>query len=448
MVRVSTYVIVLLAVALARAEGPPPDPSRGETYDGIEHHSSAGEKALWVPRILLAPVRLLLTAFAVPVHHLLDWDEVNHAHEMVFAAFSSPDGSIGVRPTFQYSVSFTPVVGLSFFDHKLLGRGTDFNVIAMTGGIHIFYGEVNARPTPSDRALEVGVRTSYNMRDDQLFAGIGYATDNQKTQARPSRYSIYAVDGGGTLTWLARRGTTIDFDTLFGFRRFGNGVQIGGDKPIDEVYCVRGINGLCIPGTVDPVQVPGFVRGTQFFRAAANARFDSRDNWYRPSSGALIEAGVDWTHGLGFDDSQYFRLHGGLSAVMDLWERARVLIVRFEVNDVVQVGYTPVPFTELVVIGGPDTFRGFRAGQFRNYSSMFWGLEYRWPVWMWMDATLFGEYGGVFGPNFQGFNFNRMVPDVGAGIRVRSSDAFFARAQVAYGWGDGWQAFFSVNTGF
>jgi hypothetical protein len=67
---------------------------------------------------------------------------------------------------------------------------------------------------------------------------------------------------------------------------------------------------------------------------------------------------------------------------------------------------------------------------------------------MWMDATLFAEYGGVFGRGYEGFSLQRMRPDVGAGVRVRSSDTFFARAQLAYGWGDGWQAFFSLNTGF
>src|SRR6185312_8319702 len=445
--RVSVTVILLLIACLAHAEGPPPDPSRGESYDGATHTASATEDLLWVPRVLLAPVRFLFRAIAVPMHHLLDWDEVNHVHETVFAGFTSRDGTIGVRPSFQYSISFVPVIGLRFFDGKLLGHDTNFSVTAMTGGIHIFYGELDLRPTPTDRALEATVRAVYNMRDDQVFTGIGYTTDSE-TLNPPSRYAIDSFDADGRLTWLATRGVTFDVDTILGVRRFGNGRQIGDEKPIEEVYCIRSLTGLCIPGTIDPVRVPGFLRGTQFFRAAADVRFDSRDNWYRPSSGALIELGLDWTHGLGDDDSQYLRLHGGLSAVLDLWKRSRTLVVRFEFNDLQPIGYAPVPFSELIVLGGPDTFRGFRPGRFRDFSSAFAGLEYRWPIWMWMDATVFGEYGGVFGPAFQGFSIERMKPDVGAGVRLRSSDTFYARAQVAYGWGDGWQAFFSVNTGF
>jgi outer membrane protein assembly factor BamA len=196
------------------------------------------------------------------------------------------------------------------------------------------------------------------------------------------------------------------------------------------------------------VQVPGFHVGTQFFRAGATLRADSRDNYYRPSSGALVEVGADWSHGLGFDQSDYVRLHAATSAVLDLWQRSRTLVIRFAADDLEPIGYYPVPFSEMIVLGGPDTFRGFRPGRFRNFSSVFAGIEYRWPVWMWMDATVFGEYGGVFGRGFEGFSVTRMAPDLGAGVRLRSSDTFYARAQVAYGFGDGWQAFFSVNTDF
>ena len=308
--RAGTTVILLLVACLARAAEPPPDPSRGESYDGVAHHPSATDDALAVPRILLSPLRLLMRGLAVPVHHLLDWDEVHHVHEMAFAAFSSRDGLIGVRPAFQYSISFAPVVGLRFFDQKLLGPTTDFGVTAMTGGIHIVYAEVAARPTPADRALEATVRVAYNRRNDQVFTGIGYATETNALN-QPSRYAIDAVDGGGRLTWLAARGVTANLDTMVGVRRFGNGTIVGGEQPIASVYCIRSLSGLCVPGTVDPLRVPGFNQGTQFFRAAANFLFDSRDNMYRPSSGALVELGADWSHGLGWDDSDYVRLHAG-----------------------------------------------------------------------------------------------------------------------------------------
>jgi outer membrane protein assembly factor BamA len=195
------------------------------------------------------------------------------------------------------------------------------------------------------------------------------------------------------------------------------------------------------------VQVPGFTRGTQFARLGASIRLDSRDNWWRPSSGAVLDLGLDWSHGFSFDQSQYVRARGALVGVLDLWQRSRTLLFKVATEVLEPIGAFPVPFSEMIVLGGPDSFRGFRPGRFRNFSSLLFALEYRWPIWMWMDASLFTEYGGVFGRGYDGFSFGRMRPDVGAGVRLRSSSDFYVRVQVAYGWGDGMQFFLSFNAG-
>jgi outer membrane protein assembly factor BamA len=435
----------LLAACPVRAEAPPPDPSAGESYDGRAHPPGWRAEVTLVPRLALTPLRLTFRGLGWCVHHVLDWDERNHVYATVLAALSSRDGLIGVRPAFQYSVSYTPVVGARLFDRKLLGHGTNFELTAMAGGVDVVYAQVAGRPTPSVRALELGLRAVYNRRNDQLFHGIGPVTDSRRIQPA-SRYAIDAVDTGGALTLKALPGLSLGLDAGFGLQRFGNGRQIGSDLPIAEVYCLRAL-GRCVPGVVDPVRVPGFDRGTQFVRVGGMARLDSRDNWYRPSSGGLVELGLHYTHGVGFDRSQYLRGSGALSGVLDLWQRSRVLVVRVAAELLEPIGSAPVPFTELVTLGGPDSFRGFRAGRFRDFSSLLFAAEYRWPIWMWMDASLFAEYGGVFGRRFTGFSIERMRPDVGAGVRLRSSDAFYVRAQAAYGWGEGWQFFLSLNTG-
>lgn len=449
---VRTFVIfvtsVLIACLPASAEEPTPDPSRGDSYDGRRHGPGWREDALLVPRLALTPLRMLMAGLGWMAHKVLDWDEKERVHDTIVEALSTRDGTIGIRPAFQYSISFAPVVGVRVFDYRLFGPQTTFDVTALTGGLDVVYLEAVGRPTPPDRAFEVKLGAVYNRRNDQVFTGIGYTTDDKERLARGSRYAVDALDAGGKVTLSAAPGLFLDLGSTFGLRRFGNGRFIADERPIDEVYCVHALSGACVPDSVDEVRVPGFRRGTQFFRAAAQARIDSRDNWHRPSSGALLELGLDWTHGLGGDASHYLRAHAAVSAVLDLWHRSRALVIRVEANDVEPIGTPIVPFTELIVLGGPDTFRGFRPGRFRNFSLVFAGAEYRWPVWMWMDATLFAEYGGVFGRAFEGFSFERMKPDVGAGVRLRSSESFFARAQFAYGWGEGWQAFFSVNTGF
>jgi outer membrane protein assembly factor BamA len=173
---------------------------------------------------------------------------------------------------------------------------------------------------------------------------------------------------------------------------------------------------------------------------------DTRDNWYRPASGAVADIGVEYSHGLGFDHSSYFRMHAGLSAALDLWQRARVLLVSVSADDVEPTGATPVPFTELVVLGGPSSLRGARPGRFRDLSSLLMSAEYRWPLWMWADASLFVDYGGVFGRGFDGFAIDKFQPDVGGGLRVRTSRELFFGLQTAYGFSEGWQLFLAATT--
>jgi len=105
-----------------------------------------------------------------------------------------------------------------------------------------------------------------------------------------------------------------------------------------------------------------------------------------------------------------------------------------------------VPFSELPTLGGPDTLRGFRYQDFRDYSSLFFTGEYRWPAWMWLDGSFFVDYGGVFGQNFAGFGARRMQPDIGFGIRMITSSHFFIRVQLAYGFGEGFNFAISGNS--
>src|SRR5262249_20301813 len=148
--------------------------------------------------------------------------------------------------------------------------------------------------------------------------------------------------------------------------------------------------------------VPGFVNGSQFFRTSAGGHFDFRDNLIRPTLGALINLEADYTHGVGDDDSSYFRVREAVSAEVSLWGGHRhVLVLRGFSQLVVPINEHVVPFTELSLLGGPNDLRGFRWQEFRDFSSLFVSAEYRFPLILWVDAALFVDWGGVFGKNYQ-----------------------------------------------
>ena len=90
---------------------------------------------------------------------------------------------------------------------------------------------------------------------------------------------------------------------------------------------------------------------------------------------------------------------------------------------------------------------GFTWGRFRDFSALLATIEYRWDIWMWADALLFVDYGGTFGFGYRDFQLDKLHPNVGIGIRLRTSRRVYLRFQVAYGWPDGVQFYVVSSAG-
>jgi len=445
--RAISFALILTSAGVSLAEErPPPDVTRGERFDGRARDPRAARaRALWIPRILLWPFRMFERGLEYPVRALTEWSERHHIVRRVMRLITSEDGLVGVRPTLSYTAGFVPIFGGTFFDRRFIGPGTSFDLTVSGADPNIVFIQTHVRPTPERRAVEAAFEATYNRRNDQLFTGVGPSTG----VPNGSRYAVDAFDLDGHAQVIAAAPVRFLFGGRFGLRRFGNGRLIGGDLPIEEVYCVRDARAVCIPGTIDERLVPGFRQGTQFLRGAAAVRVDTRDSMVSPSSGAIVHLELQYTHGLGDSDpSSYVRLHGGVEAAIDLWQRSRVLVLRATSDLLLPIGDAPVPFSELVVLGGHEDLRGARPGRYRDFSSLLLSAEYRWPVWMWMDAMLFADWGGVFGQRFAGFSVDAMVPALGGGLRVRTYSQFFLSMEGAYGFGssNGWQFFFAAST--
>jgi outer membrane protein assembly factor BamA len=442
-------IILFTALAMSSpAHGdarPPPDVTHGERFDGrVRDRGSARRKLLWIPRVLLAPLRWLLRGVAWLARPPTEAGERHHVVERVLRLFMSRDGLIGVYPTLSYTAGFTPFFGGTFFDRRVIGEGTALQLSLAGADSNNIMTSAWMRPTHELRAVELELAVAYERRNDQLFTGIGLPSQ----LVNGSRYAHDRVDVGALVDFQPARAVRFTLAGRFGWRRFGNGRLVGDDLPIDEVFCLRNARNVCIPGTVDPRLVPGFHEGTQFVRGSAAVRVDTRDSTFRPSSGVALHLEAQYTHGVGFDESSYVRLHGGIEAALDVWQRSRVLVVRVLTDLLLPTSSAIVPFSELVVIGGHDDLRGARPGRYRDFSSLLMSLEYRWPIWMWMDAQLFADYGGTFGEHFAGFSTRELVPAVGVGLRVRTLSRFFLRVQTAYGFGqaNGWQFFVAAST--
>jgi hypothetical protein len=425
-----TLLIALLLIgSIARATEPsttPPDVVHGERYDGRKPQRSARYYWLAVPRLILAVPRLVVLGIGAAAKPAMEWNERQHVAERVVGALTSNDGLIGVRPVINFELNFRPSFGVLYFNERL-PRGARVTVSTAFGGPETILQNAHATlPLWRGRAA-VDVDAAYRRRNDELYTGLGMRG------ALPfARYAVDQGDASATFSIRPMQPLRLELGVDVGMRRFADGEPYGGDRALSEVYCVRGVDGRCVAGRVDEQLVPGFAEGTQLVRETAAVHLDSRRT--ETSAGVLVDVSAAYTHGLGSDASSYLRLHGHVGTSFEIW-RHRALYLGVSADDMIAFGSTPIPFSEQVVLGGPDDLRGFQRGRFRDASSLLATVEWRWPVWMWMDGSLFFDYGGVFGPAFSGFAVKDLRPDIGLGLRVHSSSKFVMRIQVAYGFG-------------
>ncbi len=400
-----------------------PDVLHGERYDGRPAQPPRKQPGRALARALLTPPRLFIAGLGAVAKPAMEWNERDHVQQHITAALTSDDGLIGVRPVVNYEASFTPSFGLLLFDNRL-PAGMRSQLSSAFGGPHVLANDARlSRPLPHQ--LQLTVHADYLRRNDELYTGIG-----MHVPLPFSRYGFDRVDSDVALTWKPVKALQIEAGVAVDFVRYNNGSEYDGDQSIGSVYCLRAA-GHCV-GVVDDWLVPGFSSGTQFVREHVAINVDSRAD--ELSSGLLVGARVDYTHGIGSDDSSYLRLHGHIGRSFELF-RHRSLYIGISAEDEIALGGSTIPFSELVQLGGIDDLRGFRRARFRDDSSLLGTIEYRWPIWMWMDGSLFADYGGVFKPQFADFTVHDLKPDVGFGFRMHSANKYTMRIQFAYGFG-------------
>jgi hypothetical protein len=443
MARAVALLVVLHVACAASAEEPPPDPSKGESYDGRAHEPTWKDDVLAVPRLILAVPRMILRILFWPIGAGTRWMDKHHVYDRMMAAVTTEDGMIGVRPELSAITGYRTTVGLSFFDDRILGPGSALDG-DLGGNIgHVLYTHLHFRPTRRFKPIEYDVDLDYRQRDDYYYQGIGYAAT---LVLPPSRLGMYSLSAGNRVRLWPSRWVSLDVGGDFVARRYFDGEENGSDRPASQVVCVHRLGGGCIQGTISERLVPGFHEGAQYLRGFAGFTVDSRDSPFRPTSGAMFDFTAAYAHGLGFDDESWFRVHGDLIGVLDLWRRSRVLLLRLSMDMMIPTNDALIPWSEYPQLGGPDDLRGAHIGKYRDFSTLIGSAEYRWPVWMWMDAGLFVDYGGVFGKVFQDFSASHMVTDIGLSLRLRTSYRLFFRGQVAYGFNQGWFFSFTAST--
>ncbi len=403
-------------------EGPVTEKREAPDYDSRDVPPPA-EKLLWVPRTVLSPVyavdRYLLYP---PIRAVAIWAEKNHIPVRVVNSFTVFDDDYRLRiyPTTLIDFGFRPSVGLLA---GLKGKNAPYSV----GSIQAAYGgngwvafnlreslALTADGREGDSLLsgsDVNLSVKYIDRPDHVFFGLGSATQAQRT--RFSRKQIAGeIRVHGTLpAWLAG-----DLSVGVDQNSFGRGRSVVFDEPsIESRFDIR--------------EIPGFNGYTLLYGDIA-ASLDTRDG--RPAQGS--GARLDLAHRMGFDlEGPYdmTRSTGEISAFVDLSGRNHTIGLS-QFAGVAGSSGVDVPFTEQLVLGGNEHLRGFLDGRFRGNAALSSALQYNWPIWVFTDATIFAEVGGVY-DDFGSVDIGEMSSAFGTGLRTNGERETSFQALVAVG---------------
>jgi len=391
------------APAAAAPDGRRPLPD----YDGRgEEPVSVGETALWIPRVILAPV-YVVTEYGIhrPVGAVTTWMEKEKVFSKVTEALTfGRSNEFFFVPVVIVDTELRLTVGGYFTVADFVGEDAKLSLFGTYAGERGWELKLTERlPLGHSDGWkdELKIDLFHDQRPDHPFYGIGEDTRTERVRYFRSE------------TTARMRGTqhfgvldVFDYQLEVGRNTFGEGGTVRSlvEPPIEDEFDVDAI--------------PGF-DGYTLAAGSFGIALDSRQPRPAGGSGARLElkarVGTDLDGNQGFVFARY---GAELALFLDLDGHNRVLGIApgVEIADAVD---GEVPFTELAVLGGNETMRGFAKGRFRGESAFVVPIQYTWPIAVSTDGLLFWEMGGVFGPEFDGFGFDRLHASFGLGARAR-----------------------------
>lgn len=92
----------------------------------------------------------------------------------------------------------------------------------------------------------------------------------------------------------------------------------------------------------------------------------------------------------------------------------------------------PVSYFHFPTYGGDAPARAYSGGRLMDNALIGGSLEYRWPIWRYIDGSVFTELAWA-GGNWWEVNKTGFAPGWGAGLRFRTPGQFLFRGQIAHG---------------
>jgi len=400
----------LLLASPARADGPEPthepSPKRAvPDYDG-RGPQPAPDPALWPLRVVLSPL-YFTSEFVLrrPIGAITREAEKHDIPEKVYDFFAfGPDHKIGFVPVGLVEFGFNPSVGIYGFWNDAFVPGNKLHIHYEVWPADWLSGVVDDR-WQIDDAHAVELRVAGLHRPDMVFYGIG----PESASFDVSRFSESRFETKLTYSQYVWRRSR--FEAEAGVRKVDLSPGRYGSDPSLEVEARTG---------VFPIPF-GFERGYFGPTARLFAQLDTRRRNTDAGSGIRLQAQADTGSDLEHAPATGWIRWGGVASVLvDLNDHGRVLSLTGAASFADPIGDQPIPFTELATLGGDQWLHGFFPGRLVDRSFAVAQLKYRWPVAPWLDGTIEGATGNVFGEHLAGFDAKLLRVSAGLGLTTRS----------------------------
>lgn len=381
--------VTLFGASHAQAADPPKRPL--PDYAGREPPPpTAGEVLVWIPRAILFPV-YLTTDYLIrrPIGAAEVAAERANLPQQLYDFFTfGPDHKAGWAPVAFVDFGVNPSVGVYGFWDDALFKGDDLRA-HFVGWPDAWIGASLVQRIALEGSSTFDLHLEGIRRPDHPFYGLGPRTLNGAL----SRYGEDLLGASAGMTFPFWRASKIETRTGIRSASFYDG-HYAGDPGILESAAA---GTFALP--------PGFSSGYAAQINHVGVAVDSRRPFPSDGSGLRIAASAEQGSGFGaMPAGGWIRYEGDAGAFLDLDGRRRVISLSAQTLFVDPLGDAPIPFTELVTLGGDIApMPGFLPGRMLDRSAAVGTLKYTWPIGPWLSGQIQGAVGNVFDEHLDDF---------------------------------------------
>ena len=416
--------------AAAVASAPSPEHAHGR----VREPERRGEWALWIPRVLLFPLRVVTEVINYPVRKGLYAYEVYSLGPRVKGVFFNEEGTAGVFPVAFVETGFGLNAGGRLVLRELGGTDIGFSGRASFGGRFRNLFSASLKSGETWRNLEFDLGAIYEVRPKDRFFGIGNADLREDagvlnpvdpvgvSSLRDTRFRQNAIRVTAGVTYRLPHQFAIHASGAIIDRAFSDAEEE--NEPEDQ-----------LANNFITDDVTGFNDGSQTAYSELELRYDSRraaNRWEGPSvpsRGWLATAFIGYTAGLSDDPASYFRYGADVQRSFRIAAAPRVLTIRALLEGV-DGSYDEVSFYDLPRLGGPLLLRGHDQDLYRDRVAGLASAEYQFDAIELVSGFLFTDVGRVF-PTISDVSLSDMRVGFGGGIEVHTRTSFLGRLTLA-----------------